>query len=259
MTDLAIRPSMSPAPAPGTRPAPVLPLSRSPALLLPLAAFLPRSRANGPGLRSVLWVQGCPLRCAGCFNPQFQPFSGGRPTPVQAVVDRILACEDTEGVTFSGGEPLAHAPVLAVVAERVRSAGKSVMVFTGYEAGMVLRSDRPDWRRLLAATDLLIAGPYRQDRPSRHPWLGSSNQEVVFLTDRYGPEDVAAARRRAEFRIDRTGRLTVTGFPPPERQGGTTGEGESGRMGQGENGRTRRASDAMPVAGRFNARSRSES
>lgn len=186
---------------------------------VPVAAFLPRSRVNGPGVRSVLWVQGCPLRCPGCFNPDFLAFTGGQPTPVETVVAWIVDRDDTEGVTFSGGEPFAHAAVLAAVAEQVRQTGKSVVIFTGYTQQNLLRSAEPATRRLLRAADLLMAGPYQRERPSRHPWLSSENQELVFLTDRYRPEDLAARRKRVEFRIAPDGNLTVTGFPSHKNPG----------------------------------------
>jgi len=177
---------------------------------LQIAAYLPRSRANGPGLRSVLWVQGCPFRCAGCFNPDFLPFSGGREVATREVVDWMLTESETEGVSFSGGEPFAQAGALAAVAERVRAAGKGVLVFTGYDA-VELRSSRR-FRRLLEAADLLVAGRYRSEMPGRHALLASANQELVHLTERYRGADFGG-RRRTEFRIAASGAITVSGFP----------------------------------------------
>ncbi|WP_435626912.1 4Fe-4S cluster-binding domain-containing protein [Candidatus Ferrigenium straubiae] len=178
---------------------------------LRLAAFLPHSRANGPGLRSVLWVHGCALRCEGCFNPDFQPFAGGYESTVDEAVALLLAQADTEGVSFSGGEPFAQAAALAEVAEAVRAVGKGVMVFTGYEAATLRTSRNPGVRRLLAAADLLAAGPYRRDLPQHHPLLASSNQELLYLTERY--RGVELGPRRSEFRIGVDGSVSVTGFP----------------------------------------------
>lgn len=179
--------------------------------MLRLAAFLQHSRANGPGLRSVLWVQGCALRCEGCFNPDFQPFAGGYEATVEEMVDLLLAQPDTEGVSFSGGEPFAQASALAEVAEAVCAAGKGVMIFTGHDAATLKASRNPDVRRLLAAADLLAAGPYRRDLPQRHPLLASTNQELLYLTERY--RGVELGPRRSEFRIGADGDVSVTGFP----------------------------------------------
>jgi len=180
--------------------------------VLQWAAYLPRSRANGPGLRSVLWVQGCPFRCPGCFNPAFWPFTGGQQARVGELAGRLLAESDTEGVSFSGGEPFAQAAALAQVAERVRVAGKGVLVFTGFPATALQASTHPGVRRLLAAADLLVAGPYERDQPCRQPLLASANQELAYLTERYRGRDLGP--RRVEYRIGAQGAVTVTGFPP---------------------------------------------
>ena len=179
---------------------------------LHIAAYLPRSRANGPELRSVLWVQGCPFRCAGCFNPDFLPFADSRHVAPRDVANWMLTESDTEGVTFSGGEPFAQAGALAEVAERVRAAGKGVLVFTGYDAIELRSSGNPGFRRLLQAADLLVAGRYRSEMPGRHPLLASANQELVLLTERYRAADFGG-RRRTEFRIAASGAITVSGFP----------------------------------------------
>ena len=179
---------------------------------LSIAAYLPRSRANGPGLRSVLWVQGCPFRCADCFNPDFLPFSGGQQATPAEVAGWMLAEAETEGVSFSGGEPFAQAAALAEVAAAVRDAGKSVLVFTGYSAAELSASRNPGIRRLLASADVLVAGRYQADSPGTHPLLSSANQQLVHLSPRYREHDFSAPRR-SEIRIARGGAVTLTGFP----------------------------------------------
>ncbi len=189
--------------------------------LIQVAAYLPRSRANGPGLRSVLWVQGCPLRCPGCFNPGFLPFDGGQTVAVAEVADWMLAEPDTEGVSFSGGEPFAQAAPLADLAERVQAVGKGVLIFTGFTAQALAACTDPATRRLLAAADLPVAGPYLRDRPLRHALLASANQELVLLDERYCNADLGP--RRTEIRIGADGLVTRTGLPssspPPVGEG----------------------------------------
>jgi anaerobic ribonucleoside-triphosphate reductase activating protein len=191
---------------------------------LRIAAWLPRSRANGPGLRSVLWVQGCPFRCPDCCNPDFLAFTGGRTASVAEVAAWLLAEADTEGASFSGGEPFMQAEALAEVAERVQAAGKGVLIFTGFRAATLRKAANPGVRRLLAAADLLVAGPYQRDHPSRHPLRASANQELAFLTDRYRAADFGP--RRLEFRIGAAGAVTVTGFPLTPNPPPASGRGE---------------------------------
>ena len=183
-----------------------------------LAAFLPRSRANGPGMRSVLWVQGCKLRCAGCFNPDFLPLDGGVLHTPSEVAEMVLAITDTAGVTFSGGEPFVQAYALAEVARIVREAGKSILIFTGFEWEDLQATQEPAYRFLLAQADTLIAGPYRSGISSRHPFLASGNQRLIHLSDRYRDDDFSTSNnqpvaRRTELRIVPDGNVAITGFP----------------------------------------------
>lgn len=186
----------------------------TPAGLLNLAAFLPKSAVNGPGLRAVVWVQGCPRRCPGCFNQDMLEFRAKELVPVADLTERILACPGIEGVAFSGGEPFTQAAALAELAESVQRHGLNVAVFTGYTAAELTAGTEPAWQRLLAATDLLIAGPYRQEQPSSRYLLGSANQELVFLSDklRQHPDVVKGQSQKLEVIVDAAGKVIITGL-----------------------------------------------
>ena len=175
-----------------------------------LARTLARSAANGPGERFVVWVQGCPMACPGCWNPDTWAFERRDLRSVEDLALDILATEGIEGVTFTGGEPFAQARALTALAERVRASGLSVFVFTGYDLDELARSEH---RAMLAVTDVLVAGRYvGAERATGLAWRGSANQRVHFLSDRYGPADMKEVAE-VEFHIDKDGTLTVTGFP----------------------------------------------
>lgn len=71
------------------------------------------SRANGPGVRSVIWLQGCTLTCPGCFNPESHSHEPRVLIPVETIIEHITAIRDTvEGVTVSGGEPFQQSRAL---------------------------------------------------------------------------------------------------------------------------------------------------
>ncbi|MDO9326368.1 MAG: 4Fe-4S single cluster domain-containing protein [Methanoregula sp.] len=180
-----------------------------------LAGFLARSSVNGPGIRSVVWVQGCPLHCEGCFNPQFLPFTPAQKVTHSTLAKRIFAQEPIDGVTFSGGEPFAQADALGDLGERLQHHGLSIVTFTGFSPEHVLLSTRPAWRRLIAVTDLLIAGPYIPSLKCNIPWIGSSNQRIIPLTNTItqSGHDSAISGQVAEFTIHANGTLTATGFP----------------------------------------------
>jgi anaerobic ribonucleoside-triphosphate reductase activating protein len=184
-------------------------------VMLNCAGFLPRSSVNGPGVRAVLWVQGCPIHCEGCFNPQFWDFSRADYIPVSSLAERILSVSKIDGVTFSGGEPFAQAHALALLGETLHHHGLSIVTYTGYTYAQVIAGDNPSWQHLLAETDLLIAGPYVPALSCARPYIGSANQEVIRLSDRISPVPDMPEEESAEveFTIDPEGTLTATGFP----------------------------------------------
>jgi anaerobic ribonucleoside-triphosphate reductase activating protein len=179
---------------------------------LNLARTLANCAANGPGERFVVWVQGCPLRCPGCWNPDTWPFAPRQVREVDDLANEILATDGIDGVTFTGGEPFVQALALSEVARQVRQAGLSIFVFTGYDLDELTGSAA---RSLLGQVDVLVAGPYRlEERTLDLTWRGSANQQVHFLTDRYGPTDLVATAT-IEVRIEANGSITLTGFPRP--------------------------------------------
>ena len=190
-----------------------------PIRMLNLAGFLARSEVNGPGTRAVVWVQGCPFRCEGCFNSSFQPFSSANPVRIDDLASRILSLDGIDGVTFSGGEPFAQAGPLAALGEQLHRAGLTIVTYTGYTADLLAEGDDPAWPALLAVTDLLIAGPFVAGRAKPDPLKGSSNQQVIQLGMKIPvPRQTANPhheRSRTEFTIAPDGTITTTGFPAP--------------------------------------------
>jgi anaerobic ribonucleoside-triphosphate reductase activating protein len=185
--------------------------------MLNLAGFLARSSVNGPGIRAVVWVQGCPLRCTGCFNEQFQSFSPAQMTDVGNLAGRILSIEGIEGVTFSGGEPFSQAGPLAELGRRLRNAGLSIVTYSGYTGEELGTGTDPEWPALLAVTDLLIAGPYVAGLTRSQGLAGSGNQQVIPLGTRIRPDPENCPGEypagMTEFSIDTNGTITTSGFP----------------------------------------------
>ncbi|TJY72491.1 radical SAM protein [Arthrobacter sp. CAU 1506] len=184
------------------------------------ARFLPATDAEGPGRRAALWLQGCSIRCPGCFNPHLWADRGAALVPTgdfaAGLVDQAIA-GGSEGLTLLGGEPFEQAAASAVVARSFRDAGLSVMTFTGYHHRDLKRwaEEREDIAGLLAATDLLADGPYLQDRPDlQRPWIGSTNQGLTALTSRYRDllKDVGTQPDRIEIRVAPDGTIGLNGW-----------------------------------------------
>ena len=184
---------------------------------LRIAQIVPATEAEGPGRRFAIWFQGCSLRCPECCNPEMLSFEGGQAISVDSLLDDICQGRDAsqiEGVTMLGGEPFAHAAGAAELAAGVQCAGLSVMVFSGFTLAELHAMNDPAVRELLENTDILVDGPYLRERPEhRRCWIGSANQQIHFLTDRYRPDDPRWLRPNTlEIRLI-GGELAINGFP----------------------------------------------
>lgn len=187
-----------------------------------IAQVVPCTEAEGPGKRFAIWFQGCPLRCPGCCNPEFLPFRGGQSIPIREMADRIARTREEngiDGVTLLGGEPFAHAACAAALARFVREQGLSVMVFSGYTIEELRLRPEPEVAELIALTDILVDGPYDRDRPdNERRWIGSTNQRIHFLTDRYSYDDEWRRKNTLEIRV--VGHeISVNGFPAKDAVG----------------------------------------
>ena len=203
------------------------------------------SRANGPGLRSVVWFQGCGMAplCPGCQNPLTHSFTKGGfdVTPEDLAVQVVReAAVGTEGITISGGEPMHQGLSLYAFMSMIRAIRPSwnIGLFTGYTLTELtcgqydLREPLPNlgtqehakaclWEyQIKDALTFAVTGRYDRTRPvvdvdyslSPHKRLCSSlNQTLWLFRSRYNYEDFPALTM--EVSIDDTGFTTITGFP----------------------------------------------
>jgi len=156
---------------------------------LNVAMRMPKSRSNGPGIRAVIWVQGCTIGCPGCYNAFTHPHERKTLVRPEELAEWIISIEGIEGITFSGGEPFEQAEAIAQTIEIVNSERKdsiSVFIFTGFEMDVLNSSSSTAVQRLLNLSDMLSAGPYvHSQRDTNLLWKGSTNQNLVYLTNRY--------------------------------------------------------------------------
>lgn len=178
-----------------------------------------RSRANGPGSRFVVWMQGCTLGCPGCFNPATHPTVGGREVDVSEVAAALALAVKTasaagkpiEGLSLSGGEPLQQAAAAVELLDAARTLGLSTLAFSGYTIDEIRAL--PDGPEVLARLDVLIDGRYVSTERLASGLRGSANQRIQLLTSRYSQADVEATPV-AEIRIGPTGEVVLTGVNP---------------------------------------------
>ena len=147
---------------------------------LRVAGVIEESIVDGPGIRFVLFLQGCRLHCPGCQNPHTWDFEGGTLVPADEVLARIKSNPLVHGVTFSGGEPFEQAEALLPLAEELRSQGYHLMAFTGYTMEQLLQ--KPERAALLEKLDLLVDGPFLEAEKSLDlRFRGSRNQRILNI------------------------------------------------------------------------------
>jgi len=168
------------------RPLATVPLPRPVAVsepVLRVAGLWHASVVEGPGRRSVLQVQGCPLRCSPlCAVPQTHSFDAGAVLPVDVLVEALLdpIGAPRDGVTVLGGEPMAQPGGLAALLGRLKERGMHTVVYTGYTLEALATRSDPAVRRALKLTDLLIDGPYVAALANgAGEWKGSRNQRLI--------------------------------------------------------------------------------
>ncbi len=179
-----------------------------------IARIIEKTAAEGPGIRFTVWMQGCMHQCRGCWAEDMWSFEGGSEINITELYERIMSVSDEiEGVTFLGGEPLAQAEELHRLIAKIKKSGLSVTVFTGYVYEYIETFGTSAQKAVLEMTDLLIDGPYDEDkRDFSRPLVGSSNQRFLFLTDRYSKKDIEYAGNRIEVRIGQNGVVKINGM-----------------------------------------------
>jgi anaerobic ribonucleoside-triphosphate reductase activating protein len=195
---------------------------------LQVHSLLEASRANGPGQRAVIWLQGCSLGCPGCWNPATHVRSTGSAWAADellAWLESVRSRTKISGLTISGGEPLEQAPGLVQLVELVRRQFPDLSsgLFSGYSETELNRGvyvcfpaasaaeKRELWQRIRRTLDFAVLGRYNALAPSNDPLVTSKNQRLQLYSSRYSPADFDP--QLVEVTIDGYGLVQVTGFP----------------------------------------------
>lgn len=151
-----------------------------------IAGTVEDSIVDGPGLRFVVFVQGCPHHCDGCHNPETHDFSGGKLTDTDALFEQCMENPLCSGVTFSGGEPFCQPEALYELGSRFKSAGKSLMCYSGWTFEELLKkSEHEEYtKKLLEILDILVDGRFDIAKRSLSlQFRGSSNQRLINVPE----------------------------------------------------------------------------
>ncbi len=146
-----------------------------------IAGIVEESIVDGPGIRFVIFTQGCPHKCKGCHNPQTHDFNGGKNIDIDEIVSKINENPLLKGVTLSGGEPFMQAKQLSSLVDKVDKK-LDIITYTGYKYEELLKEANEDnsFMELLSRTDILIDGRFElENKKENLKYRGSSNQRAI--------------------------------------------------------------------------------
>lgn len=178
-------------------------------IMLNVNHIVHHTRAEGPGVRCCLWLQGCSIHCNGCFAKDKWSFSERTLMTSMEIIESVSP--DEEGITVLGGEPFDQREALEELLRKARDKGLSTIVFTGYTYETLQSMHDENINKILSHTDILIDGPFDVSKKSNErPLVGSSNQRFIFLSDRYSIADFQP--NKLEIRIKKNGVFSINGM-----------------------------------------------
>ena len=173
------------------------------------------SKVNGPGLRFVLWTQGCSKGCSECFNPETWSTNVYKElSPLQLF--EIVKNFEVDGVTISGGDPLEQEDELLELLMLLSSMRlrKGVILFSGFTRAEI--SSNFIREQCLKYIDVLIDGRYEKNLKIDFSLRGSSNQEFYSFSDKISSDELSFDQEIEISSLE--GDIMMTGFPNISRK-----------------------------------------
>lgn len=147
-----------------------------------LSGIAYESLVNGPGMRRVLFAQGCTHNCKNCFNTDTHSFNGGELKDIDKIIKDIVKNPIIKGVTFSGGDPWEQADKFAYIAKELKNINMNIWSYTGYTYEDIIKNKdiRNGWNDLLKYIDVLVDGRFQEDKViDGLKYRGSENQRII--------------------------------------------------------------------------------
>jgi anaerobic ribonucleoside-triphosphate reductase activating protein len=173
------------------------------------------SKVNGPGVRFVLWTQGCSKGCSECFNPETWStniYKELSPTQIFELIKNF----EVDGVTISGGDPLEQEDellelLMLLSTMRLR---KGVILFSGFTRAEI--SSNFIREQCLKYIDVLVDGRYEKNLKIDFSLRGSSNQEFYFFSNKILSDELHFDQEIEISSLE--GDIMMTGFPNISRK-----------------------------------------
>ncbi|MBP5427573.1 MAG: anaerobic ribonucleoside-triphosphate reductase activating protein [Clostridiales bacterium] len=156
--------------------------------LIRIAGIVDESIVDGPGIRFVVFTQGCSHNCKGCHNPKTHSYKGGTLVRVGDIIERMKKNPLLDGLTISGGEPFDQANVVSILAHCAKKMGYNVWTYTGYLYEDLVKRAKTDLgcKTLLENIDVLVDGEFDQTKMDANlKFKGSTNQREIQIGQMY--------------------------------------------------------------------------
>lgn len=147
-----------------------------------LAGIIKESIVDGPGLRYVIFTQGCLKRCFLCHNAKTQSLDGGYFESLDKMVNDFKSNPILQGITISGGEPFLQPEAVLYLVKKAKEIGLDVIVYSGYYYHELKKYKNEFVQDILKTADYLIDGPFEAWHKSLSiHFRGSTNQRIIDL------------------------------------------------------------------------------
>ena len=141
------------------------------------------SIVDGPGLRMVIWTQGCIHHCYKCHNPQTHKLDGGMVVDTDYIIEEVKKLKLHRGITLSGGEPFLQPKALELIAKSAQLENLDVWCYTGFKFEYLINNKNPLYvynKKLLQYIDVLVDGKFVYEKKDIGlKFRGSSNQRII--------------------------------------------------------------------------------
>ncbi len=141
------------------------------------------SVVDGPGLRTVIFTQGCPHHCKGCHNAQSWSTKDNDVWDVDKLINQIKKISSFKKVTISGGEPFLQNEAVLKICKSLKEDNFNIYIYSGYVFENLIKDDIN--LEILKNVDYLVDGPFKEElKDTSLSIFGSTNQRIINMKEK---------------------------------------------------------------------------